>query len=294
MRNVELFLSEGLGFLEGPRWREDRLFFSDMLLERVWSTDPGGNVRTEAQLADRASGLGWLPDGRLLIVSMQQRKLIRREQDGSLVVHADLSEVAPADLNDMVVAADGTAYVGNWGSEVVGGDPPRAAKLAVVHPDGSVSAGPDGLMFANGSVITADGKTLIVGETFASRFTAFPIGPNGRLGTGRLWAEATAGSPDGCTLDAAGAIWYASPAAGIVARILEGGEITETVHIPDQPFACALGGNAGRTLFVLSSPQIPTPDQFRRGLRGSAPDDMCPGTARVWSIEVDVPHAGRP
>jgi len=278
--SAELFL-DGFGFVEGPRWRDNRLWFSDFILQRVSSVDLGGDARVEAELDDWPSGLGWLPDGRLLIVSMHRKLLLRREHGGKLVVHADLSRIAAGPANDMVVAQDGTAYVGNLGSDLLAGEPVRAAKLAVVHPDGSVSVGAAGLLVPNGSVITPDGDTLIVGESFAHRYRAFPIARDGTLGEGRIWADLGEGrNPDGCTLDAAGAIWFANPVANHVARVVEGGTVTEVVEVPDIPWACALGGDAGRTLFVLTCPGGPT--------------EVEPGSARVWKTEVEFPHAGLP
>ncbi len=156
-------LVDGLGFGEGLRWHDVRLWFSDFLEHRVSSLGPDGTVRVEAEPDDRPSGLGWLPDGRLLIVSMHNRQVLVREGDGTLAVHADLSSVATAAANDMVVGSDGTAYVGNFGSDVLGGITATAAQLSVVRADGTVFGGPDDLECPNGSVITPDGRTLIVG-----------------------------------------------------------------------------------------------------------------------------------
>ncbi len=155
---VELFLDDELGFVESPRWRDDRLWFSDFVTGRVASVDLTGAVRVEAQLDDDSpSGLGWLPDGRLLIVSMHKMLVLRREHDGELAEHADLAGVSTYDANDMVVGRDGTAYVGNLGSDLLRGAPMIPAALAVVHPDGRVAVGAKDLAVANGSVITPDG-----------------------------------------------------------------------------------------------------------------------------------------
>jgi sugar lactone lactonase YvrE len=274
-------LVEGLGFGEGLRWHDDRLWFSDFLEHRVSSLGLDGDVRVEAELDDRPSGLGWLPDGRLLVVSMQDRLVLRREPDGKLVTHADLSPVAASHANDMVVAEDGTAYVGNFGSDALAGAGRATAQLAIVRPDGTVLGGPDDLEFPNGSVITADGATLIVGESYARRYRAFPIAADGTLGPGRVWAEVAGRAPDGCTLDAEGAIWFANAIGRDVARVREGGEVTDVIALPDGCYACALGGPDGRTLFVATAGTLPTPD---------APS----GTGRLWSIDVDVRRAGRP
>jgi len=273
---------DGLGFGEGLRWHDDRLWFSDFLQHHVASVAGDGSAhRVEVELDDRPSGLGWLPDGRLLLVSMERRQLLRREADGTLAVHADLTDVASGPVNDMVVAADGTAYVGNFGSDLLGGEPRRAARLAIVRPDGTLLDGPGDLEFPNGSVITDDGATLVVGESLARRYRAFPILADGRLGDGQVWAEIPDHSPDGCTLDAEGAIWFADATASRVVRVAEGGAVLDTVELPDGAYACALGGDEGRTLFAATSGTLPGPD---------APV----GTGRIWRIEVDVPHAGRP
>lgn len=274
-------LVEGLGFGEGLRWHEDRLWFSDFYAHTVSSVDPSGEVRVEAQLDERPSGLGWLPDGRLLVVAMDSRRVLRREPNGELMPHADLSSVATSHANDMVVAADGTAYVGNFGADMAAGEPRTQAQLAIVRPDGSVVGGHGGLEFPNGSVITPDGSTYIVGESMAQRYRAFPILPDGTLGEGRVWAELGGRFPDGCTLDADGAIWFANAMALEVVRVAEGGEVLEVITMADRCFACALGGADGRTLFVATASTFPG---------GDAPD----WSGRLWNVEVDVPHAGRP
>ncbi len=222
-------------------------------------------MRVEVALDDRPSGLGWLPDGRLLVVSMGRKLLLRREHDGRTVVHADLSAVASGPANDMVVGSDGTAYVGNMGSDLLAGEPLRQATLAVVDPAGNVSAGPGGLLVPNGSVITPEGDRLIVGESYAQRYTAFPIAPDGGLGEGRLWADMGAGrNPDGCALDAEGAVWFANCLGHEVVRVFEGGKVTEAIELPETTWACALGGLDGCTLFVLTCPGHPDQRAWKR------------------------------
>jgi sugar lactone lactonase YvrE len=279
-RRLHLIL-DGLGFGEGPRWHDGRLWFSDFLLQQVSSVGADGDHRVEVQLDDSPSGLGWLPDGRLLVVGMHRRAVLRVESDGKVVTHADLSGIAGGEANDMVVAADGTAYVGNFGSNLLGGEPLTPARLAIVRPDGTVTAATDPLMFPNGSVITPDGRTLIVGETLAAHYRAFPINDDGGLGESRIWAEVPGRSPDGCVLDADGAIWFADASRGEVVRVREGGEITDVIPTPDHAYACTLGGDDGRKLFVLTCSGPPMPD-------------LVPGSGRLWSVPVDVPHAGRP
>lgn len=271
----------GLGFGEAPRWREGRLWFSDFICEHVASVDLAGELTVEAKVDDRPSGLGWLPDGRLLIVSMFKKVLLRREHDGTLAVHANLGDIVSFGANDMVVSRDGTAYVGNLGSDMMAGEAMREVKLAVVGPEGSVSVGAEGMLVPNGSVITPGGDTLIVGESGASHFRAFHIASDGSLEGERIWADLGERSPDGCTLDAEGAIWFADPGLKNVARVVEGGQILEVIDLPETPYACALGGEDGRTLFVLTCPSWPT-------------RDLKPGSGRIWMTEVDAPHAGLP
>lgn len=286
MPDIEILI-DGLDFGEGPRWHDGRLWYSDFYQHRVSAVTVDGERETMLELDDHPSGLGWLPDGRLLVVSMQQRKVLRVEIDGSIVEHADLSGVATGRCNDMVVAANGNAYVGNFGFDVWARGPETARKvqnaaLALVRPDGSVEVAADDLAFPNGSVITPDGDTLIVGESLGRRFTAFGIGADGALGNRRVWAELPGISPDGCTLDAEGAIWVANATGTDVARVLEGGEITDRVDVGQPTFACALGGDDGRTLFLVSADASNEPDVAGKG------------TGVIRSMRVAVPHAGLP
>jgi sugar lactone lactonase YvrE len=276
---LPVFVS-GLDFGEGPRWHDGRLWFSDFFQHTVSSVGADGIRKVELEIDDFPSGLGWLPDGRLLVVAMESRRLLRVETDGMIATHADLSGVATGRCNDMVVAADGTAYVGNFG--FVLGDPMQPAALARVQPSGEVDVAADGLEFPNGTVITPDGRTLIVGETFGKRATAFSIADDGTLHDRRLWAELGEVLPDGCTLDAEGAIWFADAGGTEVVRVREGGEVTDRVEVGQHAFACALGGDDGRTLFVVAA------DSARDGEAQGA------GTGTIRTHRVDVPHAGLP
>ena len=258
-------LAEGLYFGEGPRWRQGRLWFSDFHAHAVKSVSLAGDLRTEVELDDQPSGLGWTPDGDLLIVSMAKRQLLRRTADGRLSLHADLGAVAAFHCNDMVVDAQGRAYVGNFGFDLGAAIEARGvegaladaptARLALVMPDGEVRVAASDLHFPNGSVITPDGRALIVAETLASRLTAFDIGPDGVLSGRRVWAP-TPGPPDGIALDAAGAIWVADPMGARCVRIAEGGEVLETVDAGQACYACMLGGEDGRTLFMMTAPPL--------------------------------------
>jgi sugar lactone lactonase YvrE len=281
---------DGIDFGEGPRWRDGRLWFSDFYQQTISSVeihpDGSGTRHVELEYDGRPSGLGWLPDGRLLFVSMLDRKVMRRENDGSIVEHADLSDVAGGHTNDMVVADDGTAYVGNFGFDFEGGASVKTTTLAIVRPDGSVTADDHELLFPNGSVISDSGNTLIVGETFGAQYTAFTIDDDGSLTEPRVWASVEGTAPDGCTLDADHRIWFSDAAGRQVVRI--GGSstmddpATARLGTPNNTYACMLGGDDGLTLFVLTCD-----DANPSVAAGSA-------TGAIYSTRVDSPHAGRP
>ena len=275
-------LVDGLDFGEGPRWHDGRLWYSDFYQHKIYAVSHGGARETILDLgSEQPSGLGWMPDGSLLVVAMSARQVLCLD-DGELTVHADLSDIATWHCNDMVVAADGTAYVGNFGWDIEHDrGHPQAATLAVVRPDGSVQPGPGDLLFPNGSVITPDGTTLIVGETFGARFTAFDLHPDGRPGNRREWAAVPGTAPDGCTLDSAGGIWFADAAGSGVLRILEGGSITDRLPTPHTAYACMLGGDDGRTLFILTAP-------------GAGADRAGSADGSIWTTTVQHPGSGLP
>ena len=273
----------GVDFGEGPRWRDGALWYSDFYQRAIYRVTPDGQrSAVYSDLDDRPSGLGWTPDGRLMVVSMTTQQVLIESASGTLEPHADLSEWATGYCNDMVVDAEGRAYVGNFGFDLEAAAEPTAAALHLVDVDGTVTQAADGLMFPNGAVITPDGSTLIVGETFGMRYTAFSMAADGTLGERRLWAEVPGMFPDGCALDAEGGIWFADAAGSRVARIVEGGEITDEIATPMPVFACMLGGATGSTLFVLCAPGS-SPDQVA-GVAGGA----------IFTTEVSVAHAGRP
>ena len=275
MADLEV-LVDGLAFPEGPRWRDGRLWFSDMHHHVVMTVDPDGKTEEVVRVEQRPSGLGWLPDGRLLVVSMEDRRVLRLEA-GGLVPHADLSHIASWHCNDMVVDGRGRAYVGNFGFDHDSGAAPGTAALALVHPDGRAEVAAEGLSFPNGSVITPDGRTLVVGETWGGCLTAFTIGDDGRLSERREWARLEGAVPDGICLDAEGAIWVASPISNQFLRVLEGGEVTHRLTADRMAIACMLGGDDGRTLFALTS-KTTKPDEAPRLLSG-----------RIETARVEVP-----
>lgn len=275
-------LFEGLSFGEGPRWHDGRLWLSDFHTHRVMAIDDSGAAELIVEVPQRPSGLGWLPDGRLLVVSMLDRRLMRLDPDG-LVEHADLSGVATGDCNDMVVDAIGRAYVGNFGFDYAGGEAPRAAAMALVMPDGAVSIAAADLMFPNGTVITPDGSTLIVGETFGRVLTAFDVADDGSLSNRRVWADLDRVTPDGICLDAAGGVWVADPTGSQCIRVTQGGEITDRIETSQACIACMLGGSDGRTLHLVTGV-----------LTGDVDRLVAEPPGRVETVRVDVEGAGWP
>lgn len=274
-------LLDGLTFPEGPRWHDGRLWFSDFYAHEVIAVDSAGNRETIVEVPGQPSGLGWTPDGRLLVVSMTDRRLLRLDPDG-LVEVADLSELAGYHCNDMVVDGGGGAYVGNFGFNSHAGDPYRAADLIRVEADGTTSIAATGLAFPNGAVITPDGGTLIVGETRGNILSAWDRAVDGSLSNRRVWADLGGNFPDGICLDAMGAVWVADPRNKETIRVLEGGEITDRISTGDHgSFACMLGGLDRRTLFICTCLK-------------SGPDTAALRTGRIETVEAEIPGAGWP
>ena len=275
-------LLDGLTFPVGPRWHDGRLWFSDFYTHRVIALDESGKAETIVQVPQQPSGLGWLPDGSLLVVSMLDRKLMRFA-GGVLSEYADLSGLATGPCNDMVVDGKGRAYVGNFGFDRFKGEPERTASLIRVDPDRSVSEATVELLFPNGTVITPDGKKLIVAETIGQALTIFDIAEDGSLENRGVFAQMPEMFPDGICLDAEGAVWFANPRKGYVARVFEGGDIEHRIDLePGRgAFACMLGGSDGRTLFICSC-------------TGSGPAAASKTDGRIETIRVEVPRAGWP
>jgi sugar lactone lactonase YvrE len=281
MRRREVVLG-GLGFAEGPRWHDGRLWFSDMGAAAVMAVDLDGRAEVVLEVPSRPSGLGWLPDGRLLVVSMGDRRVLRREDDGSLVEHADLAGLASFDCNDMVVDGRGRAYVGNAGFDLsVRPLQVRPAEIVLVTPEGDARVVDDEVVFPNGSVVTPDGSTLVVAETFGQRLTAFAIADDGSLFDRRVFAPLDGHAPDGICLDAEGAVWVADATGSACLRVREGGGVVDRVETERGCFACMLGGPDRRTLFLLTA----------EGFAGAA---IRRRTAAIESVDVEVPGAGWP
>jgi len=275
MAKLERILG-GLAFAEGPRWHDGKLWFSDMHDHWVMTVDESGVAEKIVEVPNQPSGLGWRPDGTLLIVSMVDRKLLSFS-GGKLAEVADMSGLAPFHCNDMVVDGAGRAYVGNFGFDLF--DPsveltpeaiptlPRTNMLRV-DPDGSVIEVASGLAFPNGAVITPDGKTLVVGESMGLCLTAFDVAADGALSNRRVWAQFEAASPDGICLDEAGGIWVASPLSSEVLRAEESGKITHRYDTGRGAFACMLGGASGKKLFVCTADES-HPDAVKANRTGA-------------------------
>src|SRR4051794_8670101 len=271
---------DGLAFPEGPRWHEGRLWFSDMHAHVVLALDPAtGEAETIVEVPACPSGLGWLPDGTLLIVSMEDRSLLRF--DGArLELHADLSPWATFHCNDMVVDERGRAYVGNFGFDLHTRAEMVAATMVRVDPDGTAQPAAGDLLFPNGTVITQDGRTLIVGESAGTRLTAFDVADDGTLSNRRVWAQIEGGAtPDGICLDDEGAVWLASPFTNDVIRVREGGEVLGRVPVGRGAYACMLGDGH---LYICTA-ESSDPVESARVRSG-----------RIERVAVDVQGAGRP
>jgi sugar lactone lactonase YvrE len=291
-------LLEGGAFFESPRWHDGRWWLSDFYRHCVLTLTEDGRSEDVLEVEGQPSGLGWMPDGSLLVASMRDHRVLR--WDGSTAtVHADVSEHCGGHLNDMVVDSRGRAYAGNFGFDLMAFADPHTANLIRVDPDGTASVAAEDMYFPNGSVITPDGRTLIVGETAGARYTAFTIEPDGSLSDRRIWAqlaetpqittfEETLGKlkvgPDGCGLDAEGHIWSADEVNARCIRIAPGGEIVDEIAMPEglNAFACMLGGDDGRTLLICAAPD------FIEQARSANHE------AVLLITTVDVPHAGLP
>jgi len=282
--DTELLL-DGLVFPECPRWQAGKLWFSDMIGRKVMSVDLSGNVETIVKVPGQPAGLGWLPDGALLIVSMTDRKLLRYDSH-SLSEIADLSQLASFHLNDMVIDSQGRSYIGNFGFDIHSiTSTPSTANVILVTQDGNTKIVADNLLFPNGSVITPDEQTYIVAESLAQKLTAFTIHHDGTLTNQRTWAQLDGLLPDGICLDAEGAVWIASATdkdTSEVMRITEGGKVTHRIKPSNIAFACILGGPDRRTLFIATADTSNPEKAFTKQ------------SGRIEYAEVDVPGAGFP
>jgi sugar lactone lactonase YvrE len=274
-------LLDGLHFPECPRWHDGRLWFSDMHGHRVMTVDGHGRAEVVAQVPGRPAGLGWSPEGRLLVVSMVDRRLLRRAGERWEEV-ANLTGLASFHCNELLVDGAGRAYVGTFGFDLDGGAPYAPGEVILVEPDGAARVVASGLRFPNGMVLSPDGRTLIVAESMGPALQAFDVGLRGSLAHARLWAPLSDVVPDGICLDAEGAVWVASPVSNEVVRVAPGGKITRRVPVSTHAFACMLGGDDRRTMFVCTA--------------ASSNPEYCRAhaTGRIEIFSVDVPGVGLP
>ncbi len=274
-------LVDGLGFPEGPRWHEGELWFSDMDAGTVQRLPAGGGAPVvELTVESHPSGLGWLPDGRLLVVAMGDRRLLRREPDGAVSVAAELVPWATSRCNDMLVDPEGRAYVGQFGFDP-STEEARPTSVLRVDPDGTVAVAAEDLVFPNGTVLTPDRRTMVIAETWTHDLVAYDVAPDGSLDGRRRWAHLDGAAPDGICLDAEGAVWAASPISKEVLRVAEGGQVLGRVATGTRrAIACALGGPDRRTLFVCTV--------------GRASEQALGPTGRIEALEVEVPGSGWP
>jgi sugar lactone lactonase YvrE len=242
-------LLTGLALGESPRWHDGRLWLSDWGAQEVIAATPDGESEVVVRMPTIPFCIDWLPDGRLLVVSGGEGVLLRREPDGSLVPHADLSGLSAYAWNEIVVDGRGNAYVNSIGFDFPAGEFAPGI-IALVTPDGSARQVADGVAFPNGMVVTPDNSTLIVAESYGNKLTAFEIAADGSLSNARLWADL---GEDGICLDAEGAVWYADVPKKRCVRVRVGGEVAETIDLDRGCFACALGGPDGRTLFLVAN-----------------------------------------
>jgi sugar lactone lactonase YvrE len=278
----------GIYFGEGPRWHEGRLWFSDFYGHCVRALSADGEAEVIIRIDGQPSGLGWLPDGRLLVVSMIDHQVLRQDADGALRLHADLSQVSRHRSNDMLVDQRGGAYVGNFGFDNEAPAPaaraPVPTSLCRVEPSGTVSAAATDLLFPNGMVLTPDGRTLIVAETFGARLTAFDVAADGALSGRRVWADLTGTGvyPDGICLDADGRVWTAAAAQPRCVLVREGGEVVDEAVFSQNCYACALGDADRRTLYAVTAPTSAA------AIAAAAPRGL------IEKTRVTVPGAGLP
>lgn len=273
-------LLTGLQLVESPRWRDDRLWFSDWIAQELRTVDLAGKSEVITKVPSFPFCFDWLPDGKLLIVSGREARLLRMAADGSLVTHVDLADLSTHPWNEIVVDGRGNAYLNNTGFDFPEGEF-ALGFIALVRPDGSVAKVADGVAFPNGMLVTPDNSTLILAESYGNCLTAFDIAADGTLSNRRVWAHCAGDHPDGICLDAAGAVWYADVGNKRCVRVREGGAVLQVVEADRGCFACELGGVDGKTLFVLANNWV-GPEELEDGA----------GTGQVLTVTVQVPGAG--
>ena len=275
-------LLTGLVFPESPRWHDDRLWLADWGAQEVIAVDLEGKSEVTARVASFPFSIDWLPDGRLLVVSAAQSRLLREGPDGSLVPHTDLRGLSARPWNEIVVDGRGNTYVNNIGFDFPAGEV-APGFVALVTPDGSAQPVAGDVAFPNGMAVTPDNATLIVAESYANRLTAFGIAADGTLSNRRVWADLPGDHPDGICLDADGAVWYADVGNRHCVRVAEGGEVLQSIELDRGCFACSLGGPDGRTLFAVTN-------QWE----GTSSVHEAKSAGQVVTVRVPAPAAGWP
>jgi sugar lactone lactonase YvrE len=274
-------LLDGRGLVESPRWHDGRLYFSDWSAGEVVAVDLDGRAEVVARVRSLPLCTAFLPDGRLLVVSSGDGRLLLRDRSGNLAVHADLGGTG---WNDIAVDGRGNAYVNRIGFDLATGEPVKPGGVSLAPADGGeVREVAGDVLFPNGMAVTPDDSTLIVADSYRHCLVAFGIGPDGGLSGRRTWADLGDGTPDGICLDAEGAVWYADVPNKRCVRVAEGGAVLDTVMLDRGGFACALGGPDGRTLFIVAAEFV-----------GMGAEPVTPGSGRVLTTRVDVPGVGRP
>lgn len=283
MTELQILLT-GISFGESPRWHDGRLWLCDWGAEELLAVDLDGKSELICRVPSFPFCIDWLPDGRLLIVSARERAVLTMRDDRSLATYADLSGLAERPPgNEIVTDGHGNAYVNGAGFDMMAGEAPAPGMVALVRPDGTATKVADGIAFPNGMAITPDGQTLIVADSYGGQLVAFDIGVDGSLTNRRTWAEVGDGVPDGICLDAEGACWYADVPNQRCSRVREGGEVLDEIELDRGCFACMLGGEEGRTLFMVT-----------RQWHGS--QDLSTGerSGQLLTTRAPAPHAGRP
>ena len=278
-------LMTGLMFGESPRWHDHRLWFADWGTQEIVAVglEAKSEVIVSMKLSSfQAISFDWLPDGRLIIVSSRDARLLRREPDGTLVTHAELSSMAKG-WNEIVADGRGNIYVNGGGFDLMAGEKFAPGMIALITHDGAIQQVADGIAFPNGMAVTPDNSTLIIAESYGKKLTAFDIAKGGQLSNRRVWADLKDGVPDGICIDAENAVWYADVPNRRCVRVREGGEVLETVQLDLGCFACMLGGADGRTLFIVA--------REWRGLESTADRSR---KGQLLTITAPAPHAGRP
>lgn len=271
-------LMTGLIMGESPRWHDGRLWLSDWGAHKVVAVDVAGRSEVILRVPSFPFSIDWLPDGRLLIVSGGDRLLLRREMDGSLVTHSDLTSLSDHPWNEIVVDGRGNAYVNSIGFDFPGGEFATGI-IALVTPDGSARQVADGVEFPNGMVVSPDNETLIVAESYGHRLTAFDIAADGNLTNRRIWAQLGGGYPDGICLDAENAVWYGDVPMKRCVRVREGGEVLQMIGLDRGCFACMLGGEDGRSLFLVAN-------------EWAGPDSLADASPAGQVLMVEAPATG--